>query len=554
MIDLFHVVILCSPLAAGAARPTMQQGQFTLQPTPAVEDLRVELRKLCEEDADDITLALTKLETELNSSSEALPVLAEACNCSGRSILEHFNRQYFRTDVVNGPLRIALKKYTSEAVPFLDALLSDQATMVRTAAADALATSVTKFDHNARTLMNRTLATDSDVHVRMKVAEALVQAVRDLGENATDLIMEALHDKRELVREIGVRAVDAAWRQRLDPQMRFANKPMWDSYEGVRQAFAGAPLGTAVDVFGTRATWMFKKSMSDTSTDVRNAAAQTLAAKVSQNSTDAITIFKSIINTSCDDADESEFWWRKSERGPECLVAATAAGMPLAAAVQTLGGDALPFVLQALKREEPGVRELAAGRPLLLTIMNMSFESASNLTMPMLNDADERVREAAGAAAAWVKSKELEQQKAIIMEEKMKAQEAADIASAAKFEAMEQANRTKAALQEAVISQIKAEANAKELQRAQETVYRQNEEVAKTLLQTRVTEAELKKESELEVMKMELKRETEAIEEEREQKKVYMNLFLGACLSAAVAVLPLLAKALYGAVRGERAD
>lgn len=92
----------------------MQLGHFTSQPTPSVADLRVELRKLCEEDAEEgLTEALDQLEKALNSSSEALPVLAEACNCSGQTGREHSERTYFRIDVVNHPLRTALKKYTT---------------------------------------------------------------------------------------------------------------------------------------------------------------------------------------------------------------------------------------------------------------------------------------------------------------------------------------------------------------------------------------------------------------------------------------------------------
>lgn len=86
------------------------------------------------------------------------------------------------------------------------------------------------------------------------------------------------------------------------------------------------------------------------------------------------------------------------------------------------------------------------------------------------------------------------------------------------------------------------------------TLYEKKEEVEKALFDARLTELELKREKKLELAELELKQEKEAIQEEREQKKVYMNLFMGACLSAAVAILPLLAKALYGAVRGERAD
>lgn len=387
-------------------------------------------------------------------------------------------------------------------------MLSDSSTMVRKAAAYVLATSVPKYGYYSYKLMNRTLATDSDVRVRRNVANAVVHAVNDLGENATGLIMDLLLDKDELVRELGVRAVDVVWHQSGGRKagMRFANKVVRDNYEHVRRAFAAGPLGTATDMYGEKTAWMFSELMADRSTDVRNAAAQTLAAKIEGRSAAGIAIFQRVINESCEDY-HAVGTLTRDERGPECPIAAMAAGKPLAAAVEIMGSDATPFLRQALKRKEPGVREMAAGTPLFLTLKNMTYEEALAWIIPVVNDTDEKVRAAAGQASAWVQKLAMEEQMMKLHEALMAASENAKEAERERKVAQEALGhaeaataKTQAALEEAVLEKMKAHISEQERERTEKALHEKSMMLEDNLLQVRVKEAGMKSQISMAVM------------------------------------------------------
>ncbi|CAK0814256.1 unnamed protein product [Prorocentrum cordatum] len=124
---------------------------------------------------------------------------------------------------------------------------------------------------------------------------------------------------------------------------------------------------------------------------IRNAAAETLAAKISYKSRAGIAILGYALNS--------------SHLVPEA-VSEAAAGKPLAAAVESSGSGAFPILSRVLSRSEPGVRSKAAGRALFLAIQSMKLEDARVWVAPVMNDTDEEVRTSAGPAHALV-AKEL---------------------------------------------------------------------------------------------------------------------------------------------------
>lgn len=545
----------------------MQLEDFTPQTTPAVEQLRLELHDLCKSRNSTYRPAsssrartdfLAKLENALSSSLEAFPALVEACNCSEQSI---------RRDVAKRPLGIALKMYTNETLPLLDTLLHDKSVSVRRFATRSLARGIPKIYPSVAEMLKRMLS-DSDTGIREEVAKTLVQAVSDLGKDGLQLVHKAQGDTDELVRTHAASAIDVALRKWGRDAMGLVQYAIMDIFEGVRGIIARSPLDVAVDSFGSKAFWMFELLLGDTSGDVRNAAAETLAAKIRNKSKVGITIWQDAINISCESRGA---WTSQSERGPECWIAAMAAGKPLVAAVETLGRDALPFLSMALSRKEPEVREMAAGRPLFLTIKPMKLEEARALVIPLMNDTDEAVRASVGQAAAWVETLEVQRQASIIEDLMGKAKrgegramrlaataskaeaaakEQAKLASKAEAEAVEQAklaskeraNAVEQAkfaqkqkevaydnLHEAEIAKIKAESNIEARRATQEELNEKRKEYEEATLS-------------LVRQKIELDEKDKLAQEQKETAKEYKNLAIGACLSAAVAILPILAK------------
>jgi len=580
MFNLLHLVFSCLPWAAGAARPTMQLEHFAPQTTPVVEQLRLELHKLCQDRTSAYFRntasarrarkdALTKLENALNSSVEAFPALAEACNCS-KSII--------RRDVAKRPLSIALKMYTNETLPLLDALLGDKSVSVRRFASRNLATSIPKMCPSVAELLKRMLS-DSDVGIREEAAKALIQAVNDLDKDALQLVHKAQGDTDELVRERAASTIAVALRKWGRDAMQLVHDAILDLFEGVRLIFARSGLDAAVECFGSKALWMFEGLLGDPSTDVRNAAAEILAAKIKNKSKAGITIWQDTINISKCHVKMTTYY--ESERGPLCQIAATAAGKPLAAAVETLGRDAMPFLSMALSRKEPDVREMAAGKPLFLTIMPMKLEDARALVAPLMNDTDEAVRASVGQAAAWVEKLEVQRQatklkeaesklKEIARESKLKemlAVKAKIIAKNAEADAKKQAERASKAEAEAVeqaklASKERANAveQAKFAQKQKELAYDnlQESEIAKIKAESNIDARrktqnnldEKRKEYEeatlsLVKQKIELDEKDKLAQEQKEAAKEYKTLAIGACVSAAVAILPLLARGCF---------
>lgn len=498
------------------------------------------------------------MENALNSGIEAIPAMADACKCSKQSI---------RRDVAKRPMSIALKMDTNETLPLLDKLLSDKSVTVRRFATRSLATGIPKMDASVTRLLKKMLM-DGDVGIREEAAKALVQAVNDLGKDSLQLVHKAQGDTDELVRERAAGAIDVALRKFGRDAMGLVQDAVMDIFEGVRGIIARSPLDVAVDTFGSKAFWMFELLLGDTSGDVRNAAAATLAAKIRNKSKAGIAIWQDAINISCADRGA---WVARSERGPECRIAAMAAGEPLVAAVETLGRDALPFLSMALGRKEPDVREMAAGKPLFLTIKPMKLEDARALTIPLMNDTDEAVRASAGQAAAWVETLEVQRQASVI--EKLmgkakrgqnRAMRLAAMASKAEAAAKEQAKLASKAEAEAVeqaklASKERANAveQAKFAQKQKEVAYANlhEAEIAKIKAESniearRTTQKELdekRKEYEeatlsLVRQKIELDEKDKLAQEQKETVKEYKNLAVGAGLSAAAAILPLLAK------------
>lgn len=231
-------------------------------------------------------------------------------------------------------------------------------------------------------------------------------------------------------------------------------------------------------------------------------------------------------------------------------------------AVQVLGRSSVDILRKVLSDTDYEVRAAASGKPLLAAVqtLNMTYEEASDLVLPLLNDSHDKVREAVGQAAAVVEKSHAERLATEAKESEVKsnrlardAHEAEARAKEAQGEAHAKAEEAKVAqemaqseadkakhmekkafenLEEAEIEKVKAIASDKAREKSQEELYEQQKEHDRAVL-------------DVERKKIELEEKDRIANEQAETVREYKNLFIGARASSLALLVPLLASYIH---------